>query len=113
MFHFTCFNPEDPHDPSVGLINGQLCIPGKLLREMVFDPVVSQVNFHQHTLLVCPYSTIGSCFDRGTNAKDKSANSGTFPCGRCWQRVPGTMHQGMPTVTFWEHTEQSLGSFLV
>ncbi|PFH45742.1 hypothetical protein AMATHDRAFT_71166 [Amanita thiersii Skay4041] len=43
MFHFTCFNVEDPHDPSVGLIDGQLCIPGNLLREKVFDPVVSQV----------------------------------------------------------------------
>ncbi|KAF8735260.1 hypothetical protein AX14_002404 [Amanita brunnescens Koide BX004] len=43
MFHFTCFNVEDPSDPSVGLIDGQLCIPGNLLREKVFDPVVSQV----------------------------------------------------------------------
>ena len=50
MFHFTCFNPEDPHDPSVGLINGQLCIPGKLLREIVFDPVISQVYFYQNTV---------------------------------------------------------------
>ncbi|RXW12274.1 hypothetical protein EST38_g13579 [Candolleomyces aberdarensis] len=43
MFHFTCFNVEDPHDPSVGLINGQLSIPGNLLRREVFDPVVDQV----------------------------------------------------------------------
>ncbi|KAJ3500666.1 hypothetical protein NLJ89_g9692 [Agrocybe chaxingu] len=43
MFHFTCFNVEDPHDPSVGLINGQLSIPGNLLRREVFDPVVNQV----------------------------------------------------------------------
>jgi len=43
MFHFTCFNREDPNDHSVGLINGQLCIPGKLLRDMVFDPVINQV----------------------------------------------------------------------
>jgi len=41
--YFTCFNPDDPHDPSVGLINGQLCIPGNLLRKKVFDPVVNQV----------------------------------------------------------------------
>lgn len=46
MFHFTCFNPEDPHDPSVGLINGQLSIPGNLLRRKVFDPVVNQVSSH-------------------------------------------------------------------
>lgn len=43
MFHFTCFNVEDPHDPSVGLVNGQLSIPGILLRKEVFDPVVNQV----------------------------------------------------------------------
>ncbi|KAF9511540.1 hypothetical protein BS47DRAFT_1298826 [Hydnum rufescens UP504] len=45
MFHFTCFNPEDPvlDDPSVGLINGELTIPGFLLRREVFDPVVEQV----------------------------------------------------------------------
>jgi hypothetical protein len=43
-FHFTCFNPEDSHDPSVGLINGELSIPGNLLRREVFDPVVNQVS---------------------------------------------------------------------
>lgn len=43
MFNFTCFNVEDPDDPSVGLINGELSIPGNLLRREVFDPVVNQV----------------------------------------------------------------------
>jgi hypothetical protein len=43
MFHFTCFNVEDPHDPSVGLVNGELAILGNLLRRDVFDPVVAQV----------------------------------------------------------------------
>ncbi|KAF8904785.1 hypothetical protein CPB84DRAFT_1677131 [Gymnopilus junonius] len=43
FFHFTCFNVEDPHDPSVGLINGQLSIPGNLLRREVFDPVINEV----------------------------------------------------------------------
>ncbi|KAL5478877.1 hypothetical protein ACEPAI_2154 [Sanghuangporus weigelae] len=42
MFHFTCFNVDDPDDPSVGLINGELAIPGNLLRREVFDPVVEQ-----------------------------------------------------------------------
>lgn len=42
-FHFTCFNVDDPHDPSVGLINGELAIPGTLIRREVFDPVVNQV----------------------------------------------------------------------
>lgn len=43
MFNFTTSSVEDPHDPSVGLINGELAIPGNLLRREVFDPVVSQV----------------------------------------------------------------------
>ncbi|KAG8787696.1 hypothetical protein FRC15_008371 [Serendipita sp. 397] len=43
MFHFTCFNVEDPDDPSVGLSNGQLSIPGNLLRREVFDPVINEV----------------------------------------------------------------------
>ena len=34
---------QDPHDPSVGLINGELAIPGNLIRREVFDPVVNQV----------------------------------------------------------------------
>ncbi|KAH0833971.1 D-arabinono-1,4-lactone oxidase-domain-containing protein [Lanmaoa asiatica] len=42
-FHFTCFNVQDQHDPSVGLINGELAIPGILIRREVFDPVVNQV----------------------------------------------------------------------
>ncbi|KIJ18146.1 hypothetical protein PAXINDRAFT_167416 [Paxillus involutus ATCC 200175] len=42
-FHFTCFNVQDPHDPSVGLINGELAMPGNLIRREVFDPVVNQV----------------------------------------------------------------------
>ena len=44
IFHFTCFNVEDPHDPSVGLVNGELAIPGMLLRREVFGPVVAQVR---------------------------------------------------------------------
>jgi hypothetical protein len=43
MFNFNCFNVEDPDDPSVGLVNGELSIPGILLRERVFDPVVEEV----------------------------------------------------------------------
>ncbi|KAF8488899.1 actin-like ATPase domain-containing protein [Gautieria morchelliformis] len=43
IFHFTCFNTDDTDDPSVGLINGELAIPGNLLRREVFDPVVNQV----------------------------------------------------------------------
>jgi hypothetical protein len=44
LFYFTCFNVEDPHDPSVGLYHGQLAIPGSLMRREVFDPVVMQVR---------------------------------------------------------------------
>jgi hypothetical protein len=43
MFHFTCFNVDDPDDPSVGLVDGQLSIPGNLLRREVFDPVIEEV----------------------------------------------------------------------
>ncbi|KAI0370869.1 actin-like ATPase domain-containing protein [Pilatotrama ljubarskyi] len=43
MFHFTCFNVEDPDDPAVGLVNGEVTIPGNLLRREVFDPVVNEV----------------------------------------------------------------------
>lgn len=43
MFHFTCFNVEDPDDFAVGLVNGEVTIPGNLLRREVFDPVVNQV----------------------------------------------------------------------
>ena len=31
-------------DANVGLVNGELAIPGYLLRREVFDPVVEQVN---------------------------------------------------------------------
>jgi hypothetical protein len=45
MFNFTCFNVEDPDDPRVGLFNGELSVPGNLLRREVFDPVVNQVRY--------------------------------------------------------------------
>lgn len=63
IFHFTCFNTDgkcrfefrrqilriiDANDPSVGLINGELAIPGNLLRREVFDPVVNQVRMCAH-----------------------------------------------------------------
>ena len=44
MFHFDCFNVEDTDDPAVGLFNGEVTIPGNLLRREVFDPVVNQVG---------------------------------------------------------------------
>ena len=52
MFYYTCFNPEDPHDPQVGLVHGELAIPGNLLRREVFDPVVQQVR------TLCPANSI-------------------------------------------------------
>ena len=55
MFHFTCFNVEDPDDPSVGLFNGELAIPGNLLRREVFEPVVDQVcSFFSHFVRMKP-----------------------------------------------------------
>jgi hypothetical protein len=56
MFHFTCFNVEDPDDPAVGLVNGELAIPGNLLRREVFDPVINEVSV--------PISSIISCRER-------------------------------------------------
>jgi len=35
---------EDPDDASVGLFNGELAIPGSLLRREVFDPVIEEVR---------------------------------------------------------------------
>ena len=51
VFYFPCFNTEDPQDPTVGLINGELCVPGNLLRREVFDPVVNEVFFQLHRLV--------------------------------------------------------------
>jgi len=53
MFHFTCFNVEDPDDPYVGLSNGELAIPGNLLRREVFEPVVNQVCFYFGPFVLC------------------------------------------------------------
>lgn len=53
MFHFTCFNVEDPDDPAVGLVNGEVTIPGNLLRREVFDPVVNQVRLATLLLAGC------------------------------------------------------------
>ena len=58
MFYFTCFNVDDPDDPTVGLVNGELAIPGNLLRREVFDPVVNQasdcslMSFIMHSMLL-------------------------------------------------------------
>lgn len=43
IFRFNCFNLEDSHDLSVGLENGELCIPGRVLKRDVFDPIVAEV----------------------------------------------------------------------
>ncbi len=52
MFHFTCFNVEDPNDPSVGLNNGQLSIPGVLLRREVYVNILLGVLFSINANLV-------------------------------------------------------------
>ena len=44
MFRFSCLYTEDPDDPSVGLFNGDLVIPGNRLRREVFDPVIDQAR---------------------------------------------------------------------
>jgi len=55
MFNFTCFNVEDPDDPQVGLFNGELSIPGNLLRREVFDPVVNQVRYLFQLVFACDF----------------------------------------------------------
>lgn len=55
MFHFTCFNVEDPNDATVGLVDGQLSIPGNLLRREVFDPVIAEVCVNAFTLVLLSY----------------------------------------------------------
>jgi hypothetical protein len=42
-------------DPAAGLINGELMIPGSLLRREVFDPVVEQV---MHSKIFDPNITL-------------------------------------------------------
>ncbi|KAK4702478.1 hypothetical protein P7C70_g3743, partial [Phenoliferia sp. Uapishka_3] len=42
-FRYEVFNLEDDHDPAIGLDWGTLSIPGKVLKEEVFSPVVAQV----------------------------------------------------------------------
>ena len=71
MFYFNCFNVEDPEDASVGLIDGQLSIPGNLLRREVFDPVINQVSLVRtvfNNTLICT----GHRFDRGPNKQTES-----------------------------------------
>jgi hypothetical protein len=73
MFHFTCFNVEDPHDPSVGLIDGQLTIPGNLLRREVFDPVIGEVcNTSNHIRIL--YKHDGCDFRSSSSSKTKYIN---------------------------------------
>ena len=60
MFNFTCFNVEDPDDPQVGLFNGELSIPGNLLRREVFDPVVNQVPYLFSTLFCARFLFLGA-----------------------------------------------------
>lgn len=40
---FTLLNSADPNDSSPFLVDGQLVVPGNLLHDLVFDPVVNQV----------------------------------------------------------------------
>jgi hypothetical protein len=69
MFNFTCFNVEDPDDPQVGLFNGELSIPGNLLRREVFDPVVSQVRYLFRLRLCTPFFSFVTCIVYSSLAK--------------------------------------------
>jgi len=55
-FRFNCFAIEDQQDSECGLENGELVIPGRVLRRDVFDPVIREYilsvlcNYH------CPHT---------------------------------------------------------
>ena len=84
MFHFTCFNVEDPDDPAVGLVNGEVTIPGNLLRREVFDPVVNQVRvpFPSCDSAAAPLRGAPSAVARC----DRSSTYGTAPLPLPWTR---------------------------
>lgn len=55
--HSTCSAADSRvtvDDTNVGLVNGELAIPGYLLRREVFDPVVEQVNKFRHRWSIFP-----------------------------------------------------------
>ena len=94
MFHFTCFNVDDPDDPTVGLINGELAIPGNLLRREVFDPVVDQVgrlhSCRRHTYInILTTYHVGSHSAGGTGEESGSTYRRFVACRRFLRkRVP-------------------------
>ncbi|KAJ8482579.1 hypothetical protein ONZ51_g5262 [Trametes cubensis] len=60
MFHFTCFNVEDPDDPAVGLINGEVTIP--------WEPP--------------PAGGVRPCRERGLSGQlnNRGSRASAFPC---------------------------------
>lgn len=91
IFVFTCINPEDPQDPSVGLVNGQLAIPGYVLRREVFDPVVNEVCWvlvlHMSRLILtindgCPTYQRANCSCTPTHSRTPSRRR------FCGKRIP-------------------------
>ena len=101
MFYFTCLNPDDPHDPSVGLINGQLLIPGDVLRREVFDPVVNEVSCsasYQTNIRPMIFQSIDFATSRGPNHPPRPTDPRPPACWRfCKKRIPQTAH----TWTVW------------
>ena len=86
MFHFTCFNVEDPDDPAVGLLNGEVTIPGNLLRREVFDPVVSEVRSRSHGIRrrhALPPRPFSASVDR-SQLEYLRHNTASFPLSRSW-----------------------------
>lgn len=89
-FNFTCFNVQDPHDSSVGLINGELAIPGNLIRREVFDPVVNQVAFVMQFRYFhwSWFFLTGTRNDRRTIEEGRAAHRRPASRGRLrWQRI--------------------------
>jgi hypothetical protein len=59
-FYFSCFNPADTNDLRAGLVNGELGIPGSIIRQNVFDPVIDEVRGIQGVLCTLrnPYAML-------------------------------------------------------
>ncbi|KAF9511536.1 hypothetical protein BS47DRAFT_1298749 [Hydnum rufescens UP504] len=112
MFHFRCLHLQDSDDPSAGLENGKLIIPGNVLRHEVFDPVINQVvraiNLHIHSsrvhvdalLLVGGFSANPYLFQRINDEFKSSVPSIIRPADGDTASNRGAARSGLyPTVT--------------
>lgn len=87
-FRFNCFAIEDQHDEACGLENGELVIPGRVLRRDVFDPVIreSASLFLLFLLLVLRrFATVANF--SSSNPQNKSSKSSIYNSKKLLQRL--------------------------